>query len=53
MCGLFLKFDFIIRFQTARYYFEDFTLTLKAEQELLLNTINQFSFTIRMNSCSH
>ena len=38
--GLFLNFYFIIRFQTPRNYFEDFTVSLKAESELLLNTIN-------------
>lgn len=33
-------FYFIIRFQSPRDYFEDFTVSLKAEPELLLNTIN-------------
>ena len=37
---LFLKCCFIIRFQRPRDYFEDFTVNLKAEQELLLNTVN-------------
>ena len=37
---LFLKFYFIIRFQTPRDDFEDFIVSLKAEPELLLNTIN-------------
>ena len=37
---LFLKFYFIIRFETPRDYFEDFRVSLKAEEELLLNTIN-------------
>ena len=37
---LFLKFNFIIRFQTPRDYFEDFTVCLKSEPDLLLNTIN-------------
>ena len=37
---LFLKFYFIILFQTPRVYFEDFEVSLKTEQELLLNAIN-------------
>ena len=37
---MFLKCYFIIRFQTPRDYFEDFTVSLKAESELLLHTIN-------------
>ena len=30
----------MIRFQTPRDYFEAFTVSLKGESELLLNTIN-------------
>ena len=42
---LFLKFYFIIRFQTTRDYFEDFRVSLKAEEELLLNTISLVSLS--------
>ena len=42
---LFLKLYFIIRFQTTRDYFEDFRVSLKAEEELLLNTISLVSLS--------